>query len=124
MGMEMEIAMKLETKMTRLTAAGCAAMITSRESISLLLLMGIFQRGKRVAFWSGEALFPKGNVHGRDRVLGACRGANMSHLEAWGRQTNGETNWPSGLGATSNVRTDFLGLFLFTRTRGVRHQTA
>ena len=59
--MEMEIAIKLETKMTRLTAVGCAAMITSSESISLLLLMGIFQRGKRVAFWSGEALFPKGN---------------------------------------------------------------
>ena len=62
--MEMEIAIKLETKMTRLTAVGCAAMITSSESISLLLLMGIVQRGERVAFWGGEALFPKGVFHG------------------------------------------------------------
>ena len=67
--MEMEIAIKLETKMTRLTAVGCAAMITSSESISLLLLMGIVQRGERVAFWGGEALFPKGILHGGDRVV-------------------------------------------------------
>ena len=64
MGMETETAIKLETKMKTLTAVGCAPLRTSRESISLLLLKGIFQRGERVAFWGGEALFPKGIFHG------------------------------------------------------------
>ena len=59
MGMDMEIAIKLETKMKTLTAVGGAPLITSGECISRLLLEGIFQRGERVALWGGEALFPK-----------------------------------------------------------------